>query len=76
MDALLKLYQEAKEKGIDFEIRTDYFMNTLVIKATKGTFHIQEVLLMDEVAALNFSTENRIESAINKLVYEVDQNEK
>ena len=73
---ILKLYQKAKEKGIDFEIRTDYFMNTLVIKATKGTFHIQEVLLMDEVAMLNFPVENRIESSINKLIYEVDKNEK
>ncbi len=73
---ILKLYQEAKEKGIDFEIRTDYFMNTLVIEAAKGTFHIQEVLLMDEVAMLNFPVENRIESSINKLIYEVDKNEK
>ena len=73
---ILKLYQKAKEKGIDFEIRTDYFMNTLVITATKGALHTQAAISMDEVVALNFPVENRIEFAINQLIYEVDKNEK
>lgn len=72
---ILKLYQKAKEKGIDFEIRTDYFRNALIITATKGNFHTQAVISMNEVVALNFSIESRIEFAINQLIHEVE-NEK
>ena len=73
---ILKLYQKAKEKGIDFEIRTDYFRNTLVITATKEAFHNQAAITMNEDIALNFPVENRIEFTINQLINEVDENEK
>ena len=70
---ILKLYQKAKEKGIDFEIRTDYFGNKLVITATKGNFHAQAAISMDEIVVLNFPAENRIEFTINKLIHEVEK---
>ena len=69
---ILKLYQKAKEKGIDFEIRTDYFRNALIITAIKGNFHSQAAISMDEAVLLNLPAENRIEFAINQLIYEVE----
>lgn len=68
---ILKLYQKAKEKGIDFEIRTDYFRNALIITATKGSFHSQAAISMYKAVALHFSIESRIEFAIDQLIHEV-----
>lgn len=73
---ILKLYRKAKEKGIDFEIRTGYFRNTLVITATKESFRTKAAITMNEDIALNFPVENRIEFTINQLINEVDENEK
>lgn len=72
---ILQLYQKAKakEKGIDFEVRTDYFRNALVITATKGDFHAQAAISIDEAVVLNFPIKNRIEFAINQLIREVDK---
>ena len=70
---ILKLYSEAKEKGIEFEIRTDYFRNALIITATKGDFHSQAVISMDEATALNFPTEDRLEYVIKRLIHEVEK---